>query len=226
MAIDILMSIGDPPIAAECQTEVDPSLDPMLSGFEIGKFFEVTDFDLDVGIEDQDSRNGLEGLGKDKSLHPDTVKALQGLGKSGSKKFEKWLSETMPEGQKYPVDMQAFSFSRQFDKASPRLFNACCNTETLKSAALVKRKPIGITQAVHKPHVIADMGYLRVDFADVLIISINWEIEETVKEKVKFICRGARVRYRPQTDKGNLAAEVAPGKWDPGNKLKGFVRAT
>jgi hypothetical protein len=36
-------------------------------------------------------------------------------------------------------------------------------------------------------------AFLRIDFTDVLVIGVDWDSGDVVKEKCKFICRGVKV---------------------------------
>ena len=42
-------------------------------------------------------------------------------------------------------------------------------------------------------------GYLRIEFYDVMLTELNWDDDETVKEKFKFVCRRAKVQYSVET---------------------------
>jgi type VI protein secretion system component Hcp len=212
MAVDILMTIKG--YAAESQTEIDVAKDPMLVGFKKGMFFELDDFDLSVGLEDEDAQdedrerqNSLVALG----LTAKQIKGMQGKTKRHVRKFSKWLNGEKTE--KYPLDFQAFGFTRQMDKASPALFSACCNSITIDSVVMVKRKPVGGRAGSREPP--AMQTYLRIEFAKILIVSVDWDVDDTVREKIKFICRGAKVRYRPQEADGTMGTEVEAGRWDP-----------
>ncbi len=231
------MTIGN--FAAESQAKINSSKDPMLAGFSAGKYFEIEDFDLDVGLEDEDTseQKVQEENEKAQRRWEDQQRYRASAGNSGSrfdaardmppepkqavkktKKFDKWLSSGKVPADKngrsiYPLDFQAFSFTRQLDKASMAMFNACCNAQSIPSAILVKRKPIGVTQrSITTGTAVAHMGYFRIEFTDILIISLNWDVSDVIKEKVKFICRAAKVKYRPQLPSGDLGAEVG-GAW-------------
>lgn len=248
MEIDILMAISDASgnwLTAEGQTQDMKaaqsagdalSSDSLTSDLKIGQLFELDDFSLGLGIEDRDDAT------KDKAIDVALVKRLDGmlgqhdkykdnyLGKGGGdgimahgervaslagrmqqksrRKFDDWLSGNDAPIGGFPLDFQAFEFSRRMDVASIELFDACCNSRTLQKAAVVKRKS-GTGQR----------AYLRIDFENILIISLNWEVDEDgIKEKAKFICRGATVQYRPQLATGELGPAV-PAKWTPVNEL-------
>jgi type VI protein secretion system component Hcp len=195
MAIDLLMKFvkGGDAIDAESLTTVDPT-DRFLEDFKPGKFFEIDEFSFSVGLEDDDS--------------PGSEKR-QGTGSSDKDaprrrtRFDNWLSGERTKA--YPVDLEPFSFTRQMDQASPLLFEMCCNSQSFASATLVKRKAAGSDVSGH--------GFLRIDFKDVLVIDVDWDSGDVVKEKCKFICRGVKVQYKPQSAGGILGAAV-PGVWN------------
>jgi hypothetical protein len=81
----------------------------------------------------------------------------------------------------------------------------CCNSKSFASATLIKRKAAGTDTSGH--------AFLRIDFKDVLVIGLDWDSGDVVKEKCKFICRGVKVQYKPQTSDGSLGAAV-PGTWE------------
>jgi type VI protein secretion system component Hcp len=127
------------------------------------------------------------------------LKALKAAAKkkTSKRKFAKWISHRDGGGgpRRFPLDFQEFSFTRQMDLASTALFEACCNSYTLKKAVLLKRKSTGDGLT---------MGYLRLDFTDILITSLDWDVDDTVQENIKFICRGVEVKYRRQLNTGRL----------------------
>jgi type VI protein secretion system component Hcp len=194
MAIDLLMKFvkGGDAIDAECQTDVDPK-DKFLEDFKPGKFFEIDEFNFGVGLEDDDSPSGKHhggGQGQAEMRHSRV-------------RFGNWLSGERTKA--YPVDLEPFSFTRQMDRASPLLFEMCCNSQSFTSATLVKRKAAGSDASGH--------GFLRIDFKDVLLIGVDWDSGDVVKEKCKFICRGVKMQYKPQLPNGTLSGAV-PGTWN------------
>jgi type VI protein secretion system component Hcp len=191
-------------VPAECQTELatGKDKDDMMDGFVKGTYFELEDFDFGMNVEDRDDESTADN-------QTDTKKTDKKSGK-GKAKFQRWMS--MPIGAKasidsdggYPVDLEPFSFTRHMDKASPLFFNAISSKLSFKSATVVKRKDVGAETG--------PQAFLRIDFTDVLFISIGWDNGEIVKEKCKFICRQVLVKYRPQAHSG-LLGPVVSGAW-------------
>lgn len=195
MSIDLLMKFvkGSDAIDAECQTTVD-SKDDFLHDFKTGKFFEIDEFNFGVGLEDDDSAGEKHVEKLKPALNPNVHAPPR-------TRFTNWLRG---EQKAYPVDLEPFTFSRQMDQASPLLFEMCCNSQSFASATLIKRKAAGTD--------VSGRAFLRIDFKDVLVIGVDWDSGDVVKEKCKFICRGVEVQYKPQTSDGTLGAAV-PGNW-------------
>ena len=80
----------------------------------------------------------------------------------------------------------------------------CCDSTSFSSATLIKRKAASTSVSGH--------AFLRIDFTDVLVIDVDWDSGDVVKEKCKFICREVMVQYKPQKSDGSLGAPV-PGTW-------------
>jgi type VI protein secretion system component Hcp len=197
MAIDLLMKFvkGGDAIKAECQANLDPT-DRFLEDFKPGRFFEIDEFNFGVGLEDDDAALS----GKHHETRGDDRSDKKSRGRT---RFDQWLSGERTKA--YPVDLEPFSFSRQMDQASPLLFEMCCNSQSFTSATLVKRKAASTD--------VSGQGFLRIDFTDVLVIGVDWDSGDVVKEKCKFICRGVKVQYKPQSASGTLSAAV-PGEWN------------
>ena len=135
----------------------------------------------------------------------DTSKTTTQTGKNEPKKqkFSSWISNGAA-AKTYPVELDEFEFERTMDKASPLLFQACVNKETLPSIVLIKRKDIGSRAGRD--------AYLRLEFSEVLMISIDWNTAPQVKEKCKFIARKVQIQYRPQAHAGALG-KVIPAEF-------------
>jgi type VI protein secretion system component Hcp len=212
-----LMLTSGTPLYAECQTEVDTDLDDFVSDYYNGEFFEVTEFSFGMNLDDKDPAseavNTAASVTAPAHLAPVPVgaggavkaasrmsfaeeiamkAAARAANSSGppTSKFARWKSATPDEIASMPpyrLQMDEFSITRLYDKASPVLFEKCCNSDSIVSASLVKRKLIG-----------ADMlrGFLRIDFDDLLLTHIEWENGDVVKETFKFVFRKITVTYR------------------------------
>ena len=106
-------------ISAECQAALNPP-DDMMMGFTAGKYFQIEDFSFGVGLED--------------SVEADPAKSGKAAGASAMK-YAKWRGETAGRlgSTEYQLDVEPVSFTRLMDQASTVLFEACSQSQTLKS---------------------------------------------------------------------------------------------
>jgi type VI secretion system secreted protein Hcp len=207
---DILMKIVDDggAVMGESQSTLARG-DDFVKGFEPGLFFDITDYDLDVALRGDDGGGGDDGP-EVVQLGPDG-KPVKPKKKKGGGSFGQWLSASR-EG--YPVDLQPFQFSKQLDQTSPLLFYFCANSVSLKSATMVARKASGQKMASGSggsQKVVSHgyWGYLRIDFFDVLLTSVNWEVDDAIsKEKIKLICRRLQLQYRSQKTDGTMGEPI------------------
>ncbi len=184
---------------AECQAARNPS-DDLIRDFADGKYFEVEDFGFGAGLDDDDVPKEY--------APPPAAETGKDPPKYAPKPFKLKYARFMKAGAKgsrgYPVDIEAIEFTRLMDQGSTLFFQDLCALKTFESATLLKRRAVGSGGGLQT--------YLRMDFTDVLMIGLDWDEGETVKEKYKFICRGVDVQYRPQASDGSLGAPV-PGGW-------------
>ncbi len=171
--------------------------DKLLFDFWPGKFFEIEEFGLGLTIEDSEAgKNALNAVSS-KDGGGGAAAALHKPKFATWRDFKKKSRNDIAEID-YPVVLEPFSFTRLMDKASPIFFQNCCNSVSFDSATLVKRKVTGASLVLQ--------AFLRIDFSNVLIIGLDWDDGNVVKEKCKFICRGVTVQYRQQAHDGSLGA--------------------
>ncbi len=213
------------PIEAESQSLVSKD-DEFTKDFERPMYFDVEEFEFDVGIEDDDDSDSSSSSSSTSSSSSSSSSSRTGSGntsakkddkkKKGKSRFARWLgSQRNLKTDPYPVDMQPFEFTRQFDWASPLLFQLCANSTSLKSATLVQRKAGGLqnTDSINP-------CFLRIDFTGVLLIDVSWDISDSIiKEKIKFICQQIQVQYRVQNEAGEMYATIS-GNWQADSKVK------
>jgi type VI protein secretion system component Hcp len=210
--IDILMKIVDDhgPVIGESQSTLARG-DDFVKGFEPGLFFDIADYDLDVALRGEESSGEADGDGAGQKLGPDGRPLKPKKKKGGGGGFGQWLAASR-EG--YPVDLQPFQFTKQLDNTSPLLFYFCANSVSLKSATMVARKASGqkLASAGGGDQKVVSQGYwgyLRLDFFDVLLTSVNWDVDGAVgKEKVKLICRRLQLQYRAQKPDGSMSEPI------------------
>jgi type VI protein secretion system component Hcp len=121
-------------------------------------------------------------------------------------KFAKWRAERASNAgsTRYPLEVEPVTFTRYMDQASTALLQALCDSQSLASASIVRRVATGDGSSA--------TAYLRLDFTELLIVGIDWDDDDVIEEKFKFICRGVQVRFRPQTSDGTLGAPIS-GVW-------------
>ncbi len=109
------------------------------------------------------------------------------------------------------VQMHDFHFTKYLDKASPKLFEACCTGKHTPKVTLVCRKAGGSQQE-----------YLKVVLSDVIVSSIQnsgsgGESLPTENGTLNF--SKIETEYRSQDEKGNLGGAVKAG-WDCSKNIK------
>jgi type VI protein secretion system component Hcp len=220
---DVLMTFIDNNgrgVAAECTSVWDKDDTDMMKDFQDGKFFEVDDFDFGVSLGGSEDGGGGEGGGSsaaanlgENSLHappgrdgaPTEKKKPSSSG--SSKRFAKYL-----EGgdMDFKPEVKEITITKQVDISSIRFLQSCLTYGKFQKAVLVKRKFTG-GFAFHE-------AFLRLEFKEPLITGIDWDEGDIVKEKIKFICRGIIVAYRPQNQDGTLG-DARSATWTPTRKL-------
>lgn len=210
----------------QCQATWDKG-DSMKEKFEKGCFFEIEDFSLGGGLESEDyhEENNNKAGSSSSSNQSNRLKGQETKQTGGSSgksnksshggKFIRYILGD--DKAKYPADLQEISISRQLDTASPIFMQACLTQKAFETAIIVKRKVVG--GALDKPS-IRHLGFLRLEFTKPLITSIDWDDGDIVKEKLKFICQGISMSYRPQKNDGTLGNPVSM-TWKPSSSLTG-----
>ncbi len=212
---DVLMTFlnGGNGVPAECQAKWDKG-DSMKTDFTTGTFFQIDDFSLGAGLESEDSDDEEDSRGESSSggnnLSSRNARKSSGSQKSKKSRGNKFSKYILEGSLRYPIDMEEISISRQLDKASPIFLESCLKLHAFTKAVIVKRKVVGGVMAKSN---VSHQGFLRLEFNAPLITSVDWEDGDTVQEKLKFICRGVSVAYRPQKPDGSLGDPVSMS-WD------------
>ena len=219
---DVLMTFIDNSgngVAAECTSVWDHDDTDMMKDFQDGKLFEVDDFDFGVSLGDSESGGGSESGGSSaaadlsgNSLHappgaPTAHNAEKKKSAASSKRFAKYLEGGDIE---FKPEVKEITITKQVDISSIRFLQSCLTYGKFQKAVLVKRKFTGGID-FHE-------AFLRLEFKEPLITGIDWDEGEIVKEKIKFICRGIIVAYRPQNQDGTLG-DARSASWNPPRKL-------
>ena len=186
--------------------------DKFMDGFEAildirdySNFFEVTTFSFSIAVKPHDQ--GVGAL----SQHGHAAHA-GGASPAGQDQFSRWRSAKEDEYRdiRYPIEFDTFTFSRIIDRASPTFFQACCRQESFESATLVRRVSAGSAGGTDRQSV----GFLRIDFRDVLLTGLAWDDGDMVTERCTFICKAMRIRYKPQYADGTLMSPAPDAVWD------------
>ena len=220
-SIDVLMTFlaeSTGPVAGEGTSKWDPT-DPMMEDFQEGYFFEVDDFDFGIGLGDSESDRGGRGSGSsssgnlgDNSLHgPPGRDGASGTpnagGKSGSK-FGKYIECPRNDYSwewAFKPEIKEITITKQVDISSARFVRSCLTYGNFQKAVLVKRK--------FTDRISLQRAFLRLEFKEPLITGVEWDEGDIIREKLKFICRGIVIAYRPQSADGTLA-KAKQTSWD------------
>ncbi len=182
----VLMFLESSPgqaVSAECSASID-SQDKLMTGFLPGRFFEIESFSCSAG------------------LGGESAKPAGGQKISNGGRFAQFRSGGRIAEGAYPLELEPISIQRHADGATAALLKAYVNSTTFSGGAIVRRKLVGS----------GPRGYLRLDFTNILLISFGWSDGEEIKESWKFITRGLRIQYCPQSSAGSLEPPIA-GSW-------------
>jgi type VI secretion system secreted protein Hcp len=101
------------------------------------------------------------------------------------------------------ITFNAFSFTRNTDKASPTFFGMCCSGKHFAQVSLCMRKAVGNTGS--------GQCYLRFDFGLVAVKTVSWsgsDGDEATKDEVTYEYGALQIRYLPQNPDGTLGTVI------------------
>ena len=217
---------GATALSAECTLSITKG-DDLMTDFvavqdgvrgSIPNFFEVHEFEFGLSLKEEDAPDEQKGPtslapGSQVVRKPKPVAKIDGP-------FAKWRSIDQDTFKKkdteYPLEFDKFTLKRTIDRASPIFFLNCCMSRTFTKAVLVKRKSQGGDQA--------PVGFMRIEFGNVLITGVDWSDGDLVQETVEFICQKMTITLRGQAAAGAVTKEKeAVMTWDPstGDRSKG-----
>jgi type VI protein secretion system component Hcp len=233
---DVLMKVmkGTTAIAAECQAVIGADdanglakgfTSPSANNSWTANYFAVQDFMMEIGVAgDSDSggqSNSDDQIRAMREAQQEQNKAMFEALRNGDDDKPLMASKTanefarfMKDGRRamgtksYSANLEPVSITKMLDTSSLELFQACINSTTLKSAVLIKRRGGGGNEL---------RTYLRIEFTDLLITDFNWEEEDVIKEKIKFVCRKAQVQYSIENNDGTLKPAGQPRTWSAQN---------
>ncbi len=180
---------------------------PITDYNDYSNFFECSGFNFTAALKPKDQ--GVGALNQQ-------GQAATGRAPAAADQFSRWRSASESEYQKitFPSIIDSFTFTRVIDSASPVFFSACCNQVSFRSAAMVRRVSVGQLGGEKRNAA----GFLRMDFKDVLLTSVNWSDGELVTESCTFICKAMRIRYRQQTPDARLQGSFE-AFWNPNGQI-------
>ncbi len=206
---------------------------------DYSNFFEVTNFSFSIKVEPQEqgvgvlSKPAVHGARAAHAAHGAPASGAPAAGASNDP-FDRWRSakDSDLRNISYPVLFDTFSFERIIDAASPVFFAQCANQISFRSATLVKRLSASSTAGGGQLAVLArsvqalragrrggstetqSVGYLRIDFKDVMLTSLSWNDGDMVTESCEFTCSHMDVQYRQQNMDSSLSGTVSRAEWD------------
>jgi len=106
------------------------------------------------------------------------------------------------------ASFSSFSFMKKTDKASPLLFQACCQGTHIATGGLTLRKSGGDNP----------LEYLKWKFKEIFVESIQWSGstggDDSPTESVSFVYGQKTIDYQPQNAKGAADGGAIHGGWD------------
>jgi hypothetical protein len=225
---DVLMTFIDSSgqgVPAESNTVWNEKDTTMMADFTQGNVFELDDFAFGVGLgSSEESRGETTHSNTQRGFGTNALHDLHGKGgsasqadskdpnkKSGANRFAGYIQSGKLN---FPIDMQEVSITKQLETASQTFLRNCLKLIPFQKAVLVKRKFTG-NQDFHE-------AFLRLEFEEPLITSIDWDDGEVVKEKIKFVCRGVKAAYKPQSADGTLLGDaISLVDWHAYRKVQG-----
>jgi type VI protein secretion system component Hcp len=228
---DVLMKVVmGTAIPAECQAVIGADdakglasgfISPSAANGWKANYFAVQDFMMEVGLTGDSNAGGQSNPAdqmkamneslqeREKALWEAIRNSEDGKPLTASKtasEFARFMNNgrSAMRTKSYSANLEPVSITKALDASSLTLFQACINSTTLDSAVLLKRRGGGGNEL---------RTYLRIEFTDLLITDFNWEEDEVIKEKIKFVCRKAQVQYSIENNDGTLKPAGQARTW-------------
>ena len=188
---DLLMMFslnGIQGIPASCSTEIDDG-DKLNRQFVAGRYFEVTDFSLGLTLQDKESTAANANVSR--------------------RPFEDWRAMVSAKDSRtsdglFICKPEPCSVTRLIDVASPVLFEHCARRQKFEKAIIIKRSNTGRSAGA--------VTFLRLEFGDVLITSLDWSEGDVVKESCRFTYKKLKLTYARRKGDGS-AGESSGCEW-------------
>ena len=181
---DVIMCLFKDSSALDAEsTSQIVATDKMTQGiFQAGKFFEIESFSLALKLRDDDKA---------------------GMGAVSGRTYEAWRAaktDTQTKGkQLFYVLPEELTVVRDLDKASPALLQCCLTGDLLKRAVLVKRGRNSVGDLT---------GFMKMEFNDLRVRSVDWSDGDTVRETCKFKFAKFTVTYVVRKADGSTLSSV------------------
>ncbi len=191
------------PVPGGSQAAIRP-LDRLSQGFKPGGYFDLEKFSFDMELKDDegDQTGGAQTGGAQTGGAKAAVPKV-----GGGKSFIAWRSVKPGADEPdlpYRCKPAAFSFSRNIDDASPVLFKHCASKLKFTGAVLIKRGHMDDQKGV--------LTFLRMEFVDVMLTSIDWSDGDAVKENCRFTFKDVLIKYVRRKQDGTVAS-TWPCEW-------------
>jgi type VI protein secretion system component Hcp len=214
---DLLIAVkpkGMRALMGDARSQVDTS-DSLMTGFTVqgatSLFGEANSFTFGAGLEDEGDPQdkAMAELMKSLGSQPGGTDGKPPKGmklKPKKRKFDRFFKgETSgPNGTPFDVTLEEVTITRELDRMSIKLLELCVKQQEIETITLVRRKSVGGSLA-HKMQ-----PFLRVQFSGVLLTAVDWDEDEEVIEKVKFVYRSFTSAFKPQQPDGSLATQAMP----------------
>jgi type VI protein secretion system component Hcp len=224
---DLYMKFVNPhghPILGESRAKLtsrDEVTRKLLDGFRENHFIEIDSFSMSAQVDDATPAEMRREIMKEshRAIADYEKRSREGKLTPGEKRPQEKKDfeverdiKARVEKQKSASPVKQINFTREFDLTSKEFGGNVVKGQGYQSATLIKRKSSNARGDTGQ----ATTGdvYLRIDFTDVLVTSVEWSDEDgEVKESCSFICKKVEIQYRPQLPSGKLG-HVVPGKWE------------
>ncbi|RYE98798.1 MAG: hypothetical protein EOO77_36590 [Oxalobacteraceae bacterium] len=204
-SIDVLMQVivtaQGLAMGAEDYTDVTALVqnDPMLKDFKPGHFCTLQQFDFSAGLASLVGNKGDDTDQETETSDAESVKTVAEMARATQR--DRYLQRKNDD----IVDMQPVSYTRILDAASTELFDALTKSKTIAKISIVKRKAAGAAAS--------GLGYLRLNFENVLMTSLTWsDGVHVLTESGTFIYRKVTIEYKKQNPGGALV-DGSTGTW-------------
>ncbi len=213
---DVLMYLiakGSDPIQAESQSSLIPG-DKLTADFQKGKFFEAEGFTFGIKLKDDEGARKKKTDETRSSGHFDDRRDPRKRGDDNresaedARSFARWRAlsdDAVKPTPPFMAEPEDFSLTRVIDTSSPILLQQCLDVQRFVKAVVVKRSRLASSGAL--------AGFLRMEFYQVYLKSIDWTDGDAVRETCKFKYAALNVSYVKRKADGTTMSSW-PCEWE------------